>query len=525
MATAVKCEKSDHLSSKDENGSSSTSDASKEDKSDSELNSYKFPRPRVYVKNCYKSEKVPVLTTLKDISITVGSKPRLPEYDSYIERQLQLSQPSKRNLKGIKMDELKSVECLNAEHLTSPLRLANFSVKDVPIKALVDTGSTHCLLSVATYEKLTGVTFTKLSVDMKVAGGVLKDNVKGAAQVVVTFLSNKGVVEVPITFLIANQINGYEAILGGTLLFEEGGSVSSDHLTLPEYCGGQKVPLEKAPLRRVQGNTLICENTHISRGVTKVVTAKTARPLNHSHGTWLKSESWHDSLDILACVQTSPDTVMCTVKNKTREDVNLDSSILLGQVHDQGHEGQTSETIVNTMDSLPAETPEMEPEEMSIDEQIIAEHQLFDPSDLDQRYSYKDCEVNPNLDPDTREKLDQLLLEYQSVFAKSKLDVGEFKEFEVKLDIAADIPAEKQRFMSEEKLTYCKRTFQEFEKLGLVEEVHSPKTISNLLLVPKYEGLRDLTKASVYLAQVKGEKNTSFRIVQDLRRINEKHAT
>ncbi|MFO0004825.1 MAG: hypothetical protein ACK559_27210, partial [bacterium] len=43
-----------------------------------------------------------------------------------------------------------------------------------------------------------------------------------------------------------------------------------------------------------------------------------------------------------------------------------------------------------------------------------------------------------------------------------------------------------------------------------------------LLLVPKYEGLRDLTKASVYLAQVRGEKNSSFRIVQDLRRINAK---
>ena len=517
-----KCEKSDHLSSKDENGSFGTSEESKTEDSDSELNSYKFPRPRVYVKNCYKSENVPVSTTLNDISVNVGSKPRLPDYEKYIDSQLQHSQPSKKKIRGIKEDELKSVECLNAEHLTSPLRLANFSVKNVPIKALVDTGSTHCLLSVATYEKLTGVTFTKLSVDMKVAGGVLKDNVKGATQLVVTFLSNQGVVEIPITFLIANQINGYEAILGGTLLFEEGGSVSSDHLTLPESCGGQKVPLEKAPLKRVQGNTLICDNVHISRGVTKVVTARVERPLTCAQGTWLKGESWHDSLDILSCIQTSPDTVQCTVKNRTRDDVTLDSSILLGQVHDQGHEGQTSGTIVNSMDSHLAETPEKEPEELSIDEQIIAEHQLFDPSDLDQRYSYKDCEVNPNLDPETRAKLDQILFEYQDVFAKSKLDVGEFKEFEVKLDIAADIPAEKQRFMSEEKLTYCKRTFQEFEKLGLVEEVHSPKTISNLLLVPKYEGLRDLTKASVYLAQVKGEKNTSFRIVQDLRRINAK---
>ncbi len=80
----------------------------------------------------------------------------------------------------------------------------------------------------------------------------------------------------------------------------------------------------------------------------------------------------------------------------------------------------------------------------------------------------------------------------QTVFAKSKLDVGKFPDFTVSLEIEAEIPAEKQRFMSEEKLAYCERTFDEFEKLGLVQECHSPKTVANLLLVPKYEGLRDL---------------------------------
>ena len=74
--------------------------------------------------------------------------------------------------------------------------------------------------------------------------------------------------------------------------------------------------------------------------------------------------------------------------------------------------------------------------------------------------------------------------------------------------------------MSEEKLNYCDKTFKTFEKMELVAECHTPKTISNLHLVPKYEGLRDLTKASTYLAQVKGVKNTQFRIVQDLRRVN-----
>jgi hypothetical protein len=46
------------------------------------------------------------------------------------------------------------------------------------------------------------------------------------------------------------------------------------------------------------------------------------------------------------------------------------------------------------------------------------------------------------------------------------LDVGKFKGFTVQLDIDANIPAEKQRFMSDEKLAYCKKTFKEFEHLG-----------------------------------------------------------
>ena len=56
--------------------------------------------------------------------------------------------------------------------------------------------------------------------------------------------------------------------------------------------------------------------------------------------------------------------------------------------------------------------------------------------------------------------------------------------------------------------------------MELVEECHTPKTISNLHLVPKYEGLRYLTKASTYLAQIRGVKNTQFKIVQDLRKVN-----
>ena len=51
-----------------------------------------------------------------------------------------------------------------------------------------------------------------------------------------------------------------------------------------------------------------------------------------------------------------------------------------------------------------------------------------------------------------------------SQYAKSKLDMGKFPICTVSLEIDAKIPAAKQRFMSKEKLAYCERTFDEFEK-------------------------------------------------------------
>ncbi len=160
------------------------------------------------------------------------------------------------------------------------------------------------------------------------------------------------------------------------------------------------------------------------------------------------------------------------------------------------------------------------PEPDLIDEEIIQEHILIDPTKLNEKFSHLDCEINPSLDEQYSQKLRQIIDENKETFATSKLDVGQYKKFLVKLEIDDDIPAEKKRFMSDEKADFCDKTFAQFEKLGIVEECHTPKTVSNLLLVPKYEGVKDTTKASTFLAQVKGQKNTQFRIVQDLRRIN-----
>jgi len=464
-----------------------------------------------------------MLDHLKYISENIGPKNRTPVYNEKIDRLLRPPNKPKKGKKG----RPKVVSTNNIDFTSPSLKLAEFSIGKFPVKALVDTGSTHCLMSVSTFRKLSGLNFYPLKIDMRVAGSVLHDNIVGSTTAVILFSSDNGEVEIPINFLIAHAINGYDAILGATILMnpEMIVAVTPTHLCLTEEYGNFSIKLENAD-RSVEGNHMHCEMIHIPPGVTKIVTARVSTPISAAPGSILEARANAGAGTILECILGNPVTVHCTVKNCSLDPIKLDPTESFGQIF-----GSDDGSKMGKVDLLQSLNCEVEPTfgssnadeaEESIDEQIIAEHQLLDPSDLDKTFKYTDCEVNPNLSPKIREGLDQILFDNQSVFAKSKLDVGKFTEFEVSLLIDAVIPAEKQRFMSEEKLTYCKKTFKEFEKLGLVEECHSPETISNLLLVPKYEGLRDLTKASVYLAQVKGEKNTSFRIVQDLRRINAK---
>ena len=487
------------------------------------LNSYKFPRPRVYVKNCYESEDNSVVDHLKYISDNIGPKNRTPAYNEKIDRLLRPPNKPKKGKKG----KPKVVSTNNVDFTSPSLKLAGFSIGKFPVKALVDTGSTHCLMSVNTFRKLSGLTFYPMKIDMRVAGSVLHDNIVGSTTAVISFSSEMGEVDIPVHFLIAHAINGYDAILGATILMnpEMIVAVTPTHLCLTEEYGNFSVALENAD-RSVEGNHMHCEKTHIPPGVTRIVTGKVSTPVRVAPGSIMEARAAAGAFTILECIVENPVTVHCTVKNCSQDPIELDPAESFGQIF--GSQSGSENGRVEYLQSLNCEveptygSSDAETAEESIDEQIIAEHQLLDPSDLDKIFKYTDCEINPNLSPKIREGLDQILFDNQSVFATSKLDVGKFTDFEVSLIIDTQIPAEKQRFMSEEKLAYCKKTFKEFEKLGLVEETHSPETVSNLLLVPKYEGLRDLTKASVYLAQVKGEKNTSFRIVQDLRRINAK---
>lgn len=469
--------------------------------------------------------------------LTVGPKCRTEEYNEKLSRLLQYSKP----LKARKAK--KTVITMNSMVVTPGLKLAKLAIEGRKLSALADTGSSHCLLTKETFLKLQNVFFEPVQVTMKVAGNVMNDNVIGLATLTTVFFTKRGEkVPFAIEFYVAHVLNGYDAIIGANFLMNPAimSAMTPSDMILSESHGFKCIPLFDQSENAPQLNYILTDervaipagsSAHVRLKIaggqpgTDKMSSRLVALLGNGDGPVASmphclspSHSNTESLRFHG-LSTSPDSdrfITGSVTNLSDSEKILSAdSVVLTVNHSQLKAEAAKQP--GFQESNPVQCDQ---EYDSIDERILAENTLVDSSVMDKMFSHKDCEINPKISPDIQERLKVILAENQDVFAKSKLDVGKFKEFVVQLDIDQEIPPEKQRFMSEEKTDFCNKTFDVFEQLGLVQECHTPKTVSNLVLVPKYEGLRDLTKASTYLAQVKGVKNTQFRIVQDLRRIN-----
>ncbi len=243
-----------------------------------------------------------------------------------------LLRPPNKPKKG-KKGKPKVVSTNNVDFTSPSLKLAGFSIGKFPVKALVDTGSTHCLMSVNTFRKLSGLTFYPMKIDMRVAGSVLHDNIVGSTTAVISFSSEMGEVDIPVHFLIAHAINGYDAILGATILMnpEMIVAVTPTHLCLTEEYGNFSVALENAD-RSVEGNHMHCEKTHIPPGVTRIVTGKVSTPVRVAPGSIMEARAAAGAFTILECIVENPVTVHCTVKNCSLDPIKLDPTESFGQI-------------------------------------------------------------------------------------------------------------------------------------------------------------------------------------------------
>ena len=549
------------------------------------LNSYKFNKPRVYVKNDYPYTVKSQVDLLRDTSLLLGSKERPQSYNEYMNALLTFS---KKVSSKSKRGSLKKTCVVNSLSIPSgSMKMLDVTIQGIPFQSLIDTGSTHCLISVESFKRLGNQIFTPINMIMKVAGSALKNNIIGSIDLQISIVTDgpKPFVSV-LPFLIAHNINNYEIILGADfllnplyvmaitpyniVLFERNETVSASFVSKPHKtktmllnnCISTFLPLNTSseilvkcafdtplknlvkftPLKSFVNNGLMVTNLMKSQdsSVCRIIVKNVGTcPIKISSDTPLglleiSIDSFSESVP---SENTSSGIGLINGSNPYSSDEALIIPEMFLQCNQNNIEKHSSYSALDFRSELNSkkikhlskhESKDRDHEDeydqpdftVDIEDEMISQNEIIDPTKLDKKTSYKDCTVNPDLPEEISTHLWNMLRNHKTVFATSKLDVGKFKGFLVQIEIDKPIIPEKQRYMSPEKLAFCKKTFETFEKLNLIQECHTPKTISNLLLVPKYEGLRDLTKASTYLAQVRGEKTYTFRIVQDLRRIN-----
>ncbi len=106
--------------------------------------------------------------------------------------------------------------------INGSMKLVEINILNNNFVSLVDTGSSHNLLNVEKFKQLKGANFTPLNMRMKVAGSTLHDNVVGKTQILTRFCSKNYIShEINVDYIVAHHTNGYDAIIGASLLFDE----------------------------------------------------------------------------------------------------------------------------------------------------------------------------------------------------------------------------------------------------------------------------------------------------------------
>jgi hypothetical protein len=99
------------------------------------------------------------------------------------------------------------------------MKMLDVKVEGIMYQSLIDTGSTHCLISIESFRKLGLTCFTPISMIMKVARSSLKNNIIGSIDLSIELATDGPNPFVhKMSFLIAHHFNGYDMILGADFL-------------------------------------------------------------------------------------------------------------------------------------------------------------------------------------------------------------------------------------------------------------------------------------------------------------------
>jgi len=438
-------------------------------------------------------------------------------------------------------------------------------------ECLVDTGASHAFLKEDQVYKIPKdliLNKKRYKSSMFTAGGSLKDNIKAKIIIICTFkLDNGEDISIPIEFLVATHLNGWDMILGESFLGNEdlNTSIQNRFISLyrdnilynivlfhskPQEATGYVRSKERIDLAPFE-EKLISVHTHtvLKRGnalIENDIMLKSKFKLTPSV-IKLENQKWiiniknvsdspivifdNNNLGLIYKISDNSDNTECMTfnnfiniltGNKYSMDDGMDAcniALYNSLINDNELEDENFE---NDMEELIRKNPDIEYAQDATSE--FQENLTFLPDPLEsmETWTYENVNIK-HLTSVQQNQILSLLEKFQDCFATSKLDVGKTDLISCDMKVDKTHPSfksQKQRYMPRDKLKVAQDAANVLLKSGVIRLSETPELKSNLCLVPRIEAgnIRDSTIA----AKINSKKNKcdTWRVCVDLRNLN-----
>jgi len=443
-------------------------------------------------------------------------------------------------------------------------------------ECLVDTGASHAFLKEDQVNKIPKnliINKRNYKSSMFTAGGNLKNNIKAKIIIICSFqLDNGENITIPIEFLVATHLNGWNMILGESFLGNEdlNASIHNKFISLtrknkiynivlfhskPHEAAGYVKSGERLELAPYQGKQIsIALHSDLKTGTALIekdimiknvkVTPTVIKLENRNILLEIKNISdipitIFKDYNIGLIYKISEDTeesmtfnnfinILTGKKCSLDDDLNKHDVKLYNSLIDNSNENEETfdindESFENDMEELIKNNPDIKYKRDATGE--FQENLTFlpDPSEKVETWTYENVNIK-HLNPNQQSKILTLLEKFSDCFAKSKMDVGktDLMTCDMKVDKChPNYKSQKQRYMPRDKLKVAQEAADVLLKSGVIRLSESPELKSNLCLVPRIEAgnIRDSTIAAKINSRKTNQGNT-WRVCVDLRNLN-----
>ena len=470
------------------------------------LNTFKFGKPPKGQTNDFKSkynfsdeERMRIICEKVDQGVIHDF-----EKDFYKEAQEFIIEKGKsklrvRNTTAINNNK-KNIEDYTDQNLLEikpgKFKLMSIILDDYIFSALLDTGASHSLINVEVLKQL-GIAWTPQKMIVSCANDKKdEDNVCGKVKLKIKLKQTNGeYVFTTVKLLVLKSTNDFLMIIGADILFKRKNFQITEKFWSFKEKNGPLIKIEliemeerteKGTLERIKNTKtesrieLKLNNMSCEKNYTKKVSGKpSSKEVKNEFEEFLKYELPKNDIEYKGQPSHGYDT---------ESEVNENFPQLL--LNDN-----YAENFLNSSET-----------------DLIKESNY-----ISEEYTLRTIKTS-HIPSEWRPQINMLCEKYEDIFAKHNFDIPQIRNFEHELQFRAIPESQQMRFMNADKFQFAKEAVEKLEKAGVVELCTNPLAVSNLVMVRKFEGYKDMTKAG----EIARNASTAhaYRLAQDFRNIN-----